>query len=180
MTARKREDSYAVEPGKWHGCGRPGMMADPEDIACWHRIGPALTTSGRLSPDDPARLARLGVTRVINLALADSPGALADEARLMAAAGIVLVHLPVPFDAPDESHFAAFVDAMEQAGTEAVHIHCIMNWRVSAFLYRWHRRRGMAEADARALLLRHWDPQTSGHADAPAWVRFIAAGNASG
>ncbi|SFF76794.1 TIGR01244 family protein [Novosphingobium sp. CF614] len=151
-------------------------MNDPDDIACWQRLGPQLTTSGRLEPADPARLAKLGVSRVINLALTDSPGALANEPELMAAAGLAYVHIPVPFDAPDQSHFAAFTRAMDDAGNETVHVHCIMNWRVSAFLCRWHRSRGMTDVEARALMRRQWDPAASTHKDAAAWVRFLDAG----
>ena len=149
---------------------------DPQDIACWQRIGERITSSGRLTPADPARLAQLGVGHVINLALADSPGALEDEQALMAAAGLSYDHIPVPFDAPDESHFAAFAQAMDKAGDAPVHVHCIMNWRVSAFLYRWNRARGMAPDEARTLMRVQWDPATSTHKDAPAWLRFIEAG----
>lgn len=147
---------------------------DPEHIACWQRIDARTTTSGRLAPADVDALAALGVRHVINLALADSPGALADEAALLAAKDIAYTHIPVPFGAPEESHFATFRAAFE-AGDGPVHVHCIMNWRVSAFLYRWHRdHAGMDDAAARALMERHWTPETSTSADAPAWAAFIA------
>jgi len=42
---------------------------DPEDIRNWLRLSDRITTSGRLLPGDPRRLAALGVKRVINLAL---------------------------------------------------------------------------------------------------------------
>lgn len=145
-------------------------MQDPVDIACWQRLDARTTTSGRLLPSDPQRLAELGVARVINLALADSPGALADEAALVAAAGMDYVHVPVRFDAPREEDYAAFVGVYE-ADDRAVHVHCIMNWRVSAFFYRYHReRRGMAEAEARALLERQWRPEDTEHR---VWADFI-------
>lgn len=148
-------------------------MKDPVDIPCWQRIDSRLTTSGRLDPADPGRLAALGITYVINLALADSPGALVDEAERMASAGITYVHIPVPFDAPADDHFAQFEKAMAEAGDARIHVHCIMNWRVSAFIYRHNRLRGMDEVPARALLNKQWDPAISLHKDAPAWARFI-------
>lgn len=149
-------------------------MIDPEQIACWQRIDARLTTSGKLVRGDPERLTMLGVRRVINLALASHPEALPDEAEQFARAGIDYVHIPVPFDAPDDSHFAAFTAAMAAAEGTPVHVHCILNWRVSAFLYRWNRARGMAEPEARALMRRQWEPETSENRDAPAWARFIA------
>jgi hypothetical protein len=49
-----------------------------------------------------------------------------------------------------------------------------MNWRVSAFCYRWHRDAfGMPEAEARALMEQQWSPETDQHEDAPKWAAFI-------
>jgi uncharacterized protein (TIGR01244 family) len=149
------------------------MPVDPDTIANWQRLAPDVTTSGRLVAGDIARLADLGVRHVINLALADSPGALADEGALLATAGIGYSHIPVPFDAPEQAHFAAFRAAL-QAAPRPLHVHCIANWRVSAFFYRWHRDIGMPEADARAEMERQWSPEVSGNEHAAAWVRFIA------
>lgn len=152
------------------------MTTDPDDMVGWQRLGPEITTSGRLEAGDVARLAALGVRQVINLAMADSPGALADEAELLSAAGMAYTHIPVPFAAPDEGHLAAFLAALE-AGERPLHVHCIANYRVSAFFYRHHRAScGMAEADARALMERHWRPEASDHADMRAWAAFIAKG----
>jgi protein tyrosine phosphatase (PTP) superfamily phosphohydrolase (DUF442 family) len=149
------------------------MRADPETIACWQRLGPTVTTSGRLTEPDIAALDDLGVRHVINLAVADSPGALPNEAELLAARDIRYSHIPVPFGAPDENHFAAFRDTLAGA-PDPVHLHCIMNWRVSAFFYRHNRAQGMPESEARAMMERQWSPQDNPHPDAAAWVRFIA------
>ncbi len=155
----------------------PGMTADPradpESIRAFHRLGPDTTTSGRIEAHDIDRLAAIGIAHVVNLALADHPEALPDEAARCAAAGITYTHIPVPFDAPDETHYAAFAQALEQ-GPAPVHVHCIMNWRVSAFFYRRNIEQGMAEADARALMERHWTPESSTNPHAPAWAAFIA------
>jgi uncharacterized protein (TIGR01244 family) len=148
------------------------MQGDPEDIVGWQRLDTRTTTSGRLSTADPARLAAIGVSRVINLALAASPGALADEDALLEAAGIEYTHIPVPFDAPTGEHYADFRDAIT-ADERPVHVHCIMNWRVSAFFYRLHREQGLAEETARALMAVQWDPDNNPNNDAPAWARFI-------
>jgi uncharacterized protein (TIGR01244 family) len=150
-------------------------IADPTDIRAWQRLGTDLTTSGRLEDHDPARLAAIGVGWVINLALDNHPEALAGEADKLAAQGIVYTHIPVPFDAPGEDHFAAFCAALE-AADGPVHVHCIMNWRVSAFVYRYHLARGMAEAEARGLMEQQWAPDKSDNPAAAAWAEFIAKG----
>jgi uncharacterized protein (TIGR01244 family) len=150
------------------------MMADPADIRGWQRLSDDVTTSGRLEEHDIARLAAIGVKQVVNLALDSHPDALADEGGKLAAAGIGYTHIPVPFDAPDETHFAAFRAALEQA-PKPLHVHCIMNWRVSAFFYRLHRDvSGMAEDEARALMQQQWEPDRSDRPEWAVWAQFIA------
>ena len=152
-------------------------MPDPEHIRGWQRLDARTTTSGRIEDADVAALAGLGVGRVINLAMPDHPDALEDEARKLAAAGIAYTHIPVPFDAPTEAHFAAFRDAVE-SGQGPVHVHCIMNWRVSAFFYRLNRdHRGMAESDARAIMEQQWSPDGNDRPEAKVWAGFIAMRN---
>ena len=148
------------------------MADDPADIRAWQRLSARLTTSGALQAHDPERLAAIGVRHVINLAMADHPEALPDAEGAFAARGIRYTHIPIPFDAPGEAHYKAFAAAL--AGDEPVHVHCIMNWRVSALCYRWHRDAcGMPEAEARALMERQWSPETNDHADAPKWAELI-------
>ncbi len=148
-------------------------MSDPEDIRAWQRLSERVTTSGRLQESDPGRLAEIGVRHVINLAMPDHPEALPDTDDAFAAHGIGYTHIPVPFAAPEDRHYAAFVEALE-AAEGPVHVHCIMNWRVSAFFYRYHRDAcGMPEAEARALMERQWSPETSDYPDAPVWAAFV-------
>jgi uncharacterized protein (TIGR01244 family) len=152
-------------------------MTDASDIRAWQRLSEQVTTSGRLKEHDPARLAEIGVRHIINLAMPDHPEALPEAEAKFAAQGIGYTHIPVPFDAPEERHYGEFVAALE-AAEGPVHVHCIMNWRVSAFFYRYNRERGMPEAEARALMERQWSPETSDHPDAPKWARFIAESGA--
>ena len=148
-------------------------MADPDDIRGWQRLDAATTTSGRLQDGDPERLAAIGVRHVVNLALDDHPEALADEAAKLERAGIGYTHIPVPFDAPGEDHFAAFQAALGSA-EGPVHVHCIMNWRVSAFFYRRNVAAGMDEAEASDLMRRQWDPRGSEDPRATVWADFLA------
>jgi protein tyrosine phosphatase (PTP) superfamily phosphohydrolase (DUF442 family) len=152
------------------------MTDDPEHIVNWQRLDARTTTSGRLKAEDVTALAAAGVRHVINLALGDSPGALAGEDALTAELGLRYTHIPVPFDAPEEAHYQAFRAAFDTDG-EPVHVHCIANWRVSAFFYRYHRERGMAEAEARAIMAQQWQPETYDGKDAPTWARFISQGD---
>lgn len=149
-------------------------MVDPDDIRGWQRLDAEVTTSGRIEDKDVMRLADLGVVHVVNLALETHPEALAAEGDKLAAQGIAYTHIPVPFDAPDEDHFSAFVKAVEN-GPKPVHVHCIMNWRVSAFFYRYNRdHRGLAETEARKLMERQWSPEGHDSKEARVWAEFIA------
>lgn len=151
-------------------------MKDPEEIEAWQRLDERTTTSGKLTEADIRKLAQLGVRSVINLAPDDRPGALAGEAELIEQEGISYSYIPVPFDAPEDHHFRSFADAYEGAAMP-VHVHCIANYRVSAFFYRYNRDIcGMAESDARALMERQWAPDKNDHPTMQVWARFIAAG----
>ena len=151
------------------------MAQDPTDIRAFQRLDSRTTTSGRLRDEDLSALAAIGVRHVINLALDNHPEALADETAKLATLGIGYTHIPVPFDAPDDTHYRAFVAALADAAGAPVHVHCIMNYRVSAFFYRWHREvAGMDEAGAQALLAGQWDPRASDRKEARPWAEFLA------
>jgi uncharacterized protein (TIGR01244 family) len=133
------------------------MAGDPADIRNWQRRPDGITTSGKLEANDPARLAAIGVRHVVNLALDSHPEALAGEGALLAAHGIAYTHIPVPFDAPTPDHVAALAEALA-THPGAVHVHCIMNFRVTAFFYLLDVAAGVPEAKARARMAMVWNP----------------------
>lgn len=142
-------------------------MPDPTDIFAWRRLDDRLTSSGQPSEDQLADLRALGVEHVINLALHSHERALPDEAASVAALGMVYTHIPVAFDAPTEEDFTRFCAAMDAIGEATVHVHCIVNARVSAFLYRYRRDvLGLDEPQARAEMETVWQP-------GGVWAAFI-------
>ena len=147
------------------------MSSDPEDIRGWQRLDADTTTSGRIEASDVERLAAMGVKHVVNLALDDHVEALAGEGALLGKRGIAYTHIPVPFDQPGDTHFEQFKQAIAEPGP--VHVHCIMNWRVSAFFCRLNRERGMDECAARALMHQQWAPEISNDPRAKVWADFI-------
>ena len=141
-------------------------MPDPE-IHRWHRLSETLTTSGQPTEEQLTALAELGTRHIVNLALHTHERALPDEAASVAALGMTYTHIPVAFDDPTEADFARFCDVMEALGNAPVHVHCIVNARVSAFLYRYrHDRLRWDEAAARADLETLWQP-------GGVWAAFI-------
>ena len=145
-------------------------MSDPTDIFAWLRLDDRLTTSGQPREEQLAELRSLGIQVVVNLGLHSHERALRDEAATVAKLGMEYIHIPVDFDAPTESDFARFCDAMARTGDAKVHVHCIVNARVSAFLYRYRREiLGIDETQARAEMEKIWQP-------GGVWAAFIGDG----
>jgi uncharacterized protein (TIGR01244 family) len=143
------------------------MTADPDGIYNWHRLDDRVTTSGQPTEAQLADIAALGVRCVINLGLHSHEKALPDETASVAALGMQYVHIPVDFKRPTDADFSAFCTALQEAGDAPVHVHCIANYRVSAFFYRYRREvLGVDESNARADLDRVWKPDA-------VWAVFI-------
>ena len=132
---------------------------DPVDIHNWRRLDDRLTTSGQPDEEQLGRIRALGVGHIVNLGLHSHEKALPDEAASVAALGMAYIHIPVDFEQPTEDDYARFAATMEQLAGATVHVHCIANMRVSAFLYRWRRDAlGMDEGAARAAMETVWKP----------------------
>lgn len=142
-------------------------MSDPTAIYNWRRLDGRVTTSGQPTEAQLAELPKLGIGHVINLGLHTHEKALPDEAACLADLGLTYIHIPVEFDRPTEEDFVQFCDAMASIGDKPVHVHCIANMRVSAFLYRWQREvRGLDGEQARKLMDSVWQP-------GGVWAAFI-------
>lgn len=142
-------------------------MEEAETIHNWRRLDERTTTSGQPTQPQLEGVAALGTRHVINLAFHTHPQALPDERASVEALGMEYTHIPVEFSAPAEADFTAFHAAMERVGPVPAHVHCIHNWRVSAFLYRYRRDvLGMAEQRIRPDLDALWTPDE-------VWARFI-------
>lgn len=150
-------------------------MTDPVGIVGWRRLEAGLTTSGQPTPGQLAEIAQLGVRHVINLGMYSHERALPDEARHVALLGMTYTHIPVEFHAPTLADFASFRAAFETARSEAVHVHCIFNWRVSAFFYKYRRDHlGVDDATARLDMDAIWQPDE-------VWAAFLKLpGSAAG
>ena len=150
-------------------------MIDPTHIFNWRRYDRRLTTSGQPTEAQLDDLKALGVAHVINLGLHTHEKALPDEAASVAARDMRYTHIPVAFDNPTEADFQAFCSTMTAADETTIHVHCIMNYRVTAFLYRYQRDvLGVDEANARAAMEQVWQPDTSDHPTMLPWAKFIA------
>ena len=142
-------------------------MADPKSIYNWHRLDDRITTSGQPTEQQLADIRALGIRHIINLGLHSHEKALPDEAASVSRFCMMYIHIPVDFQNPTDADFAQFCSAMAQLKEVPVHVHCIANYRVSAFFYRYRRDvLGMDEAQARADMEQVWRPEG-------VWAAFI-------
>ena len=146
---------------------KPRVMTDPETIYNWHRLDDRITTSGQPTEPQLADIHALGVRHIINLGLHSHEKALPDEAASVSRLGITNIQIPVDFEKPTDRDFDQFCSAMEQLKEVPVHVHCIANYRVSAFFYRYRRDvLGMDEAQARGDMEQVWRPNG-------VWATFV-------
>jgi len=118
-----------------------------------------LWTSGQLSEADINELPGLGFDTVINLATPTSSNALRNEAELVTSLHLNYVQIPVEWELPEVDQFFLWTKLMQALDGHKVWVHCIMNMRVSAFIYLY-RKFFMNETDerARSLMDKIWTP----------------------
>jgi protein tyrosine phosphatase (PTP) superfamily phosphohydrolase (DUF442 family) len=143
-------------------------MTDPDAIYHWRRLDHRITTSGQPTEEQLADIRALGVKHIVNLALHTHEKALPDEAASVNKLGMEYIHIPVDFQNPTERDFRQFCSVMRQLKDAPVHVHCIANYRVTAFFYRYRRDvLGIDEATARTEMEAIWHPEG-------VWAAFIA------
>jgi protein tyrosine phosphatase (PTP) superfamily phosphohydrolase (DUF442 family) len=143
-------------------------MPDPEAIYHWRRLDDRITTSGQPTEGQLKDPHALGIRHIVNLGLHNHEKALPDEAATVSRLGMAYIHIPVDFQNPTGQDFDQFCDVMEQLKDVPVHVHCIANYRVSAFFYRYRRDvLGMDEVRARADMEEVWRPEG-------VWATFVS------
>lgn len=122
-------------------------------------ISELLGTGGQPEPWAYGPLAAAGYQVVINLGMPHSEEAVPNEDWLVTEQGMTYIHLPVPWEKPTAEHLARFFALMEAFSGERIFVHCIMNMRVSVFVYLYRVCcEGMAPEVAQAAMLRIWEP----------------------
>lgn len=105
------------------------------EIFNFYQITDSIATSGQPTEDQFNSIAAEGYGVVINLGMHDSDNALPNEGNIVTSLGMRYIHLPVPFDRPRASHVEDFFNIMKALEGKKIFIHCVVNARVSAFMY---------------------------------------------
>ncbi|WP_191229284.1 hypothetical protein [Aurantiacibacter xanthus] len=148
-------------------------MNDPAHIPAWQRLSSEVTTSGMPAERNLRDMIGAGIKHVLDLTPQGHPEALPGEEHGLRLLGIGYTRVGVPYAAPTEEHYKAFVRAVE-ALPRPLHVHCIANYRVSAFFYRYHLECGWNENEARAVMRQQWEPDTSDDPTAAPWGAFVS------
>ncbi len=137
-------------------------MKSLESIRNYVALTPTVATAGHPRREQFPLIAEAGFDCVINLAPPRHPDSLADEGALVAGLGMSYCHLPVPFDAPEPLHLQRFCALLEAQREQRLFVHCIMNYRVSAFMYLYLKHvESRTGSDARSPIFDRWqiEPQ---------------------
>jgi protein tyrosine phosphatase (PTP) superfamily phosphohydrolase (DUF442 family) len=138
-----------------------------ETIKNYRKITNKLHTSAQPTIDEFKLIKQAGIEMVINLARADSPEAIANEAQVIQENELHYINIPVDFKKPDRSDLDLFFKAMDQHSDKATLVHCAYNWRVSCFVYLYRViKQGCDNETAIRDMLAVWTPDET-------WQSFI-------
>jgi len=135
----------------------------------YFQITDNVCTSGQPTEEQFSDMSAAGYEAVINLAMHDSEHAIPEEGNIVAGLGMTYIHLPVPFDHPTLEHLKKFIGIMSALEGKKVWVHCVVNKRVSAFMYHYlTKMKNLDEEVATSPILREWRRDMSG-----AWKTFM-------
>jgi protein tyrosine phosphatase (PTP) superfamily phosphohydrolase (DUF442 family) len=141
-----------------------------EAIYNFEAITDWLGTSGQPTESQFLDIAAAGYSAVINLALPSSDNALPHEGSIVTGHGMAYFHIPVRFEDPTIEDLQLFFGVMKALEGRRVWVHCVVNARVSAFVYLYlHHVRGLSEDAASTGLLRKWRPGMD-----DVWRKFLS------
>ncbi len=103
------------------------------------KINELISTSGQPKVEQFETIANEGFEVVINLALNSTSNALENEDKIVTDLNMSYFHIPVNFENPKLSDLKLFINVLQSLGSNKVLIHCAKNYRVTAFMYVYHK-----------------------------------------
>lgn len=153
------------------GDGGAAEVADAAELlgANYVAVSERLHTAGQPNAETLAGLGERGFGLVVNLAPPTTPDAVAEEGKLVAAAGVAYVNIPVRWQEPTAADFDLFSAVMQGAGGKKVLVHCQVNMRASAFTFLYRVvHEGVAPEAAFTGMSQVWVPRDQ-------WADFVHA-----
>ena len=103
------------------------------------KINELISTSGQPKIEELELIANEGFEVIINLAMPTTSNALENEDKIVSSLNMSYIHIPVDFENPKISDLKQFLNILQALGANKVWIHCAKNYRVSAFMYVYHK-----------------------------------------
>jgi protein tyrosine phosphatase (PTP) superfamily phosphohydrolase (DUF442 family) len=139
------------------------------EIRAYFKVNDFVATSGQPTEAQFLEIADAAYSLVVNLALPTSTHALANERDIVESAGMIYVHIPVSWEAPQLSDLQSFFEVMQSSAGKKVWVHCALNMRVSCFMYLYRSLvLGLPDAEAKYPMSEIWQPDG-------AWAALINA-----
>mgnify|MGYP005999892121 CR=1 FL=1 len=110
-----------------------------QKILNYIKINELISTSGQPKIDEFEIIAQEGFEVVINLAMYNASNAIENENKVVTDLNMSYFHIPVDFENPTLSDLKLFLNVLQSLGANKVWIHCAKNYRVSAFMYVYHK-----------------------------------------
>lgn len=110
-----------------------------EGVLNYIEVNELISTAGQPSVEQLSELKDEGFEVIINLALCTATNALENEDKIVSELGMSYIHIPVDFEEPKLSDLKLFLNILQSLGANKVLIHCAKNYRVTAFMYVYHK-----------------------------------------
>jgi protein tyrosine phosphatase (PTP) superfamily phosphohydrolase (DUF442 family) len=142
-----------------------------EKITNYIDISDRIASSGQPEEMQFKDIAQAGYEVVINLAMPNSENIIPEEGYIVAALKMKYIHIPVPFEKPTSEHLNDFISIMKAFKEKKVWVHCVVNYRASAFLYLYMLLVENATIEeASKVILKTWKPNNI-------WKNFMGIAN---
>lgn len=127
-----------------------------------------LFTSGQPTEVQLEQIKAYGISTIINLALSDSPQALAQEDRICLNLGLNYIHLPLLWDNPSAEQGILILDLIDHlVQSQRVWLHCNNNRHAACLMYLYRQfYMDIDLATAQEKLHQLWQPDET-------WTGFI-------
>jgi len=129
------------------------------EILNFYQITSLVGTSGQPTSEQFHQIAKSDYEVVVNLGMYDSDNVLLEEGNIVSSLGMIYIHIPVPFESPLPTHLKDFFSVMTAFEGKKIFVHCVVNARVSAFMYQYLTlKKGLDTDMATSPLLEKWLP----------------------
>jgi protein tyrosine phosphatase (PTP) superfamily phosphohydrolase (DUF442 family) len=129
-----------------------------ESIKNFVQLTDDVATAGQPKFSEFKEIERAGYNYIVNLGMLDHPHAVVEEDKVVSDLGLTYVHIPVAFDSPTKEQVRFFCNLMSSLKGSKVFVHCIMNFRVSAFMYHYLSKvEKLSEEQSKSLMFNYWE-----------------------